>query len=66
MRSPSCSTGKLTGDVEVDETFIGAKARNMHKSKRARLVKGSGPFGSSKAAFHASSSAARRESVRSS
>jgi len=29
--------GKLGGDVEVDETFIGGKARNMHKGKRARL-----------------------------
>jgi len=44
------TTDKFFGDVEVDETFIGAKARNMHKAKRARLVKGSGPFGSSKAA----------------
>src|SRR5205809_4893058 len=26
--------GKLSGDVEVDETYIGAKARNMHASKR--------------------------------
>ncbi len=25
------------GSVEVDETFIGGKARNMHKEKRARL-----------------------------
>jgi len=41
---------KLSGSIEVDETFIGAKARNMHKGKWARLVKGSGPFGSSKAA----------------
>ena len=41
---------KLSGSIEVDETFIGAKARNMHADKRARLVKGSGPFGSSKAA----------------
>jgi len=41
---------KFSGEVEVDETFIGAKARNMHRAKRARLVKGSGPFGSSKAA----------------
>ena len=31
------SFDKLTGDVEVDETFIGGKARNMHKSKRDRL-----------------------------
>jgi transposase-like protein len=25
---------KLTGEVEVDETYIGGKARNMHKGKR--------------------------------
>ncbi len=32
---------KIGGDgtpVEVDETFIGGKARNMHKDKRARLT----------------------------
>src|SRR5271169_2308155 len=29
-------------EVEVDETFIGGKARNMHKSKRARVVTGTG------------------------
>ncbi len=29
--------GKLSGEVEVDETFIGGKARNMHKAKRDRL-----------------------------
>src|ERR1043166_3714784 len=28
---------KLSGSVEVDETFIGGLARNMHKSKRTRL-----------------------------
>ena len=28
---------KLGGDVEVDETFIGGKARNMHATKRKRL-----------------------------
>jgi transposase-like protein len=31
------SGGKLGGDVEVDETFIGGKARNMHAAKRKRL-----------------------------
>jgi transposase-like protein len=28
---------KLSGTVEVDETFIGGAARNMHKSKRGKL-----------------------------
>src|SRR5687768_17565914 len=31
------SGGKLCGEVEADETFIGGKARNMHKGKRDRL-----------------------------
>jgi transposase-like protein len=35
---------KLGGHVEVDETFIGAKARFMHKSKRAKVFK-RGPSG---------------------
>lgn len=34
--------GKLGGEVEVDETFIGGKARNMHASKRARKITGTG------------------------
>jgi transposase-like protein len=34
--------GKLRGAVEVDETFIGGKARNMHHAKRERLIKGAG------------------------
>jgi transposase-like protein len=29
---------KLSGQVEVDETFIGGKARNMHKTVRARKI----------------------------
>jgi transposase-like protein len=28
----------LSGEVEVDETYIGGKARNMHKAQRARKV----------------------------
>jgi transposase-like protein len=31
---------KLSGTVEVDETFIGGKARNMHASARRRKIKG--------------------------
>jgi transposase-like protein len=36
------SVGKLGGsgsEVEVDETFVGQKARNMHKSRKVRLQK---------------------------
>ena len=29
--------GMLGGEVEVDETFIGGKARNMHKDRRAKF-----------------------------
>jgi hypothetical protein len=32
--------GKLAGEVEVDETFIGGKARNMHKDVKARRIQG--------------------------
>lgn len=35
--------GFLKGTVEADETFIGGKARNMHKGKRK--AKGTGPVG---------------------
>jgi transposase-like protein len=30
--------GKLGGEVEADETFIGGKSRNMHASKRKALI----------------------------
>jgi transposase-like protein len=35
--------GKLSGEVEVDETFIGGKSRNMHKDRRERagMIRGS-------------------------
>jgi transposase-like protein len=36
------SGNKFSGQVEVDETFIGGKARNMHKDKRAEKITGTG------------------------
>src|SRR5438876_3981415 len=33
---------KLSGEVEVDETFIGGKARNMHIAQRKRRITGTG------------------------
>ena len=33
---------KAAGQVEVDETFIGGKARNMHKLKRDEKITGTG------------------------
>jgi transposase-like protein len=36
---------KLSGEVEVDETFIGGRARFMHKRKRAKKIKGTGGLG---------------------
>jgi transposase-like protein len=35
-------SSKLGGEVEVDETFIGGKARNMHLKKRERRITGTG------------------------
>jgi transposase-like protein len=37
--------GGAGSEVEVDETFIGGKARNMHKSKRQKLSSGTGMQG---------------------
>jgi len=37
--------GKLSGEVEADESFIGGKARNMHAHKRAEKIHGRGPDG---------------------
>jgi len=39
------TTNKMTGTVEADETFIGGKARNMHKAERARKITGTGGMG---------------------
>jgi transposase-like protein len=36
------SIGRLSGEVEVDETFIGGKARNMHVAQRRRRITGTG------------------------
>ena len=33
---------KLSGEVEVDESFIGGKARNMHKARHAKKITGTG------------------------
>jgi transposase-like protein len=38
----SGSFDKFTGECEVDETFIGGKARNMHVAKRERRITGTG------------------------
>ena len=42
MLGDEYATGKLGGEVEADETFIGGKARNMHKSKREGRITGTG------------------------
>jgi transposase-like protein len=39
------SINKMTGTVEADETFIGGKARFMHKKKREEKMHGRGPDG---------------------
>ena len=45
MQDPDTG-GKLGGEVELDETYIGGKARNMHKDVKARRIPhGQGPAG---------------------
>ena len=36
---------KLSGEVEADETWIGGKAKNMHRRDKERRIKGRGPAG---------------------
>lgn len=42
MLGDEYASGKFGGEVEADETFIGGKARNMHKTKRERRITGTG------------------------
>ena len=35
----------FAGPVEIDETFVGGKARNMHAHKRKQVIKGRGTVG---------------------
>lgn len=37
--------GIIESEVEADETFIGGKAENMHKERRQRKIKSTGPAG---------------------
>ena len=41
---------KFSGQVEVDETYIGGLARNMHRDKRDKKIHGTGGSGSGKVA----------------
>jgi transposase-like protein len=36
---------KMSGEVEADETFIGGLAKNIHKDRRERTIKGTGGSG---------------------
>jgi transposase-like protein len=45
LAAQSKTFNKLAGEVEVDETFIGGKARNMHTDKREAKITGRGPEG---------------------
>jgi transposase-like protein len=36
------SLSKLSGTIEIDESFVGGLSKNMHKSKREKLIKSTG------------------------
>lgn len=38
-------SGKWIGPVEADTTYIGGKATNMHKARRAQIIRGRGAVG---------------------
>jgi transposase-like protein len=37
--------GKIGGEVEIDETYIGGRSRFMHKDRRKRVIHGTGGMG---------------------
>ena len=41
-RQDDLTGGMLGGEVEVDETYIGGKARNMHKGKKEKILNDGG------------------------
>lgn len=51
MQNPTAT--KLSGEVEVDETYIGGKARNMHKDRKKRMLQGKGGGASGKTGVQA-------------
>jgi transposase-like protein len=56
--------GKLGGEVEADETFIGGKARNMHKDRKQRAQKETGRITGKTIAFGAFGMVQRGGTVR--
>ena len=58
--------GKIGGEVEVDETFIGGKARNMHKARKLRALEGNGAGPWARCAFKGCCNAAARSELPSS
>lgn len=45
IRESCRSAGMLSGTVECDETYVGGKARNMHRSVREKKIQGRGGVG---------------------